>query len=52
MGYYNFKRDLKLAKKTEKEIVSILSKKYSTFEFIKFNNTSDYDLKCKINNRI
>lgn len=49
MGNYNFKEDLKVAKKTEQEVAEILHKKYE-MEILDFGKNSNYDIHGKIGN--
>lgn len=47
MPNYNFRKDLPIAKETEKEIALMLEKEYNA-EILEFENTNKYDIKACI----
>jgi hypothetical protein len=50
MGNYDFKRDLAVAKKTEREIAHLLECVWEDSEIIDFEDTNKYDLLVKLKN--
>ena len=50
MPNYNFRKDLPIAKETEKEVAGLIEKVYGA-EIIGFENTNKYDFSARINGK-